>query len=64
MKPTPTKPPRMSKGRVMYHSDCVNPFAGMRQDKNEFYDKPVAVLPCRTAREAKQIVKAHNRQTP
>jgi hypothetical protein len=44
----------------MYHTGCINPFAGMRQDKNDFYENPVVCIPCRTAQQARKIAKFWN----
>ena len=63
MKPTPKN--ALPKARVMYcwhHEGVNNPFAGMRQDPNEFYETPCAVLPFRTVREARAAVSAHNQK--
>ncbi len=51
--PAKSPKPTRAKARVMYHSDCVNPFAGMRQDRNEYYFRPVVVTPCATLKQAR-----------
>jgi hypothetical protein len=65
MNPTKTNQPRLPKGRVMYSHcssgiiDVYDSSMGAQTSRNRFgYGDivPCAVLPCRTAREAKAIV--------
>jgi hypothetical protein len=53
---TPTKPPRLPKGSIR-HQD---PKGNLWQYSTTVRDSiPVAVIPCKTAREAKQVVRLH-----
>jgi hypothetical protein len=68
MKPTPTKPPRLPKGRVItpkrykFTSDSKDSWASFGVtgfDADDGVTRALAILPCKSAREAKAVVKLH-----
>jgi hypothetical protein len=64
MKPAPTKPPRLPKGRVMYANAAEMgelDFEVHRYDPSDDrnWTQPIACIPCRSQREAKAVVRMH-----
>jgi hypothetical protein len=62
MTPTPTKPPRLPKGRVMFcrQASLDNIYTEALlyvRNTSGVLTQPLAVLPCKSALEAKQVVK-------